>query len=105
MKSGIAATASNKMPFSLINEWRNKVKHTTDKDILIAFEQWLNLIATSSLCKRCCKKDCLSCLFDDDVREGMGKYLLHWGRKDAHDRKQTIAEWYHYTKTSVLPRA
>jgi hypothetical protein len=103
--SDTAVAASKKMPFSLINELRNKVKHTMDENILITFEQWLDVIATSSLCKPCFKKECLSCLFDDDVCEGMEKYLLHWGRKDAHNCKQIITDWYHYAKTSVLSRA
>ena len=103
--SDTTTASSNKTPFSLINERRNKVKNTTDEDILTAFEQWLNAVAISSVHKPCCTKDCLRCLSDDDICQGIGKYLLYWGQKDANTRKQTISEWYRYAKTSYQPNA
>ena len=103
--SDTASKFSNKTPFLLINEQQNKVKNTTDEDILISFEQWLNSIAISSGHKPCWKKDCLHCLSDNETRQGVGKYLLYWGRKDANTRKQTISEWYRYAKRSDRPNA
>ena len=103
--SDTAAASSNKTPFTLINERRNKVKNTTDEDILSAFEQWLNAVAISSVHKPCCTKDCLHCLSDNDIRQGIGKYLFYWGQKDANTRKQTISEWYRYAKRSDRPNA
>ena len=47
-----------------------------------------------------CKENCIACLVDNDIGQGVGRYLLQWGEKDSHDRKTIIAEWYRYANPS-----
>ncbi len=90
--AAVAPIAQCKNPFSLINERRNKGVKISDDEILIAFDAWL----CYSVKKSCCKENCIACLVDNDIRQGVGRYLLQWGEKDSHDHKTIIAEWYRY---------